>query len=183
MPCHMQALGIDAETILTCECKPKFAKFLEAEHGDRIQHHMSSLSALATKNVTRCSWHGTACPGVAPSALDEERIDILTAGPPCQPYTIKRMRNGVGACGKVQEHPLFHASWDMLLEVVSIWRPRAIVLEQVPAFDTPTDDGGDDTWCQLFQEALADMGYASEMFMMQLSAWVEVRRDRSSQLH
>ena len=66
--------------------------------------------------------------------MKECEIDLLAGGPPCQPFS-KAGRNGIRRLveeGKREAHDQRRDLWRSYLEIVSLARPRAIIMENVP---------------------------------------------------
>jgi site-specific DNA-cytosine methylase len=142
-----------------CETAKRSRAFLDTEFRHRVTHCVSDAMDLLDRGATKCVWHGNSCSGVSPQC---GRLDLMTFGPPCQPFTRKRVKSGKGKQGGAEEHPDFHLATDSLLQIVDTWRPRGLTIEQVPEFDLECGIP-DGSWCKYVQKHLAALGYASSI--------------------
>ena len=144
----------------------------------RVDHFFKDVNELVDQAVAKCDWHGPRCEGVCRKG---ERLDSLTLGPPCQAFTRRRSHKGTTAkTGSVSGHPLFSYSVDFILLMMEQWNPRGLIMEQVPAFKNDADvgDGVSSSWCDYLQRELASCGYSSEVFVLSLTQWIDISRDR-----
>lgn len=126
-------------TVLYCEIEPYCREVLLARMHDGqldaapIAHDLRWLDGSA--------WRG--------------RLDLLTAGFPCQPYSLSGDRTGADHDGD---------AWPATREFVRVARPRALLLENVPGILSMPE------WGTVLGE-LADCGYVGCWFCLPASAF------------
>jgi site-specific DNA-cytosine methylase len=178
-------MQIPATTVLVAEKIPSASQFLSRTFAKRIDHHFKDVNDLVETTLVKCSWHGKKCSGLCPKSMAgcTNRIDLVTAGPPCQAFTGRRSHTGSTLkTGKVTEHPAFSLTVDFMILFMQTYRPRGLIMEQVPGLRNADDQARGGSWCTDFQHSLAALGYTSEVFTLSMQDWIDVARDRSREL-
>ena len=175
---RFQALGLPFETVFVAEKMVGARAALTTLTNGKANHTFHDVSCLVDGDFPKCQSHGDMCCGLSP---DNVKLDLVTAGPPCQPFTNRRVKSGKGRSGSVREHPDVWLTMDFIPAFIAKWRPRGLILEQVKPFcRTDPEDGSGDSWCTTLQKSLAKLGYDSEFFNLDLETWVECVRGRCS---
>lgn len=95
------------------------------------------------------------------------RIDVIAGGPPCQPFSKagrSKIRDAVQK-GLRDPHDQRRDLWQSYLEVISIARPRAVIMENVPDMALDREMFILRSMCQ----RLEDMNYSVEVRIVQTS--------------
>lgn len=172
-----QALYIPANTLVAAESSPGLQKHLKKSFGVRISHLVKDVVDLTSDEVAKCCIHSAKCHAICRSTLPQ--IDLMTLGPPCQPFTNRRQRSGnTKSTGASAEHPLFALSTSVPLRAIGLWKPRGVILEQVEAFAAEVPESAHGSWLADLQAGLSDLGYCSSAFKLRLSDWITCSRDR-----
>jgi site-specific DNA-cytosine methylase len=135
LACKVIGLPFTAEVVSEIEEEARafvVQNIPEAQHivGDTKVH--GACSGYCSRHARNCTWEE-----------GDGHLDILCAGPPCQPFSAFRQSSGDKT--PVAQHRLFpvtfgyggdgtHDPEDSLVHLVKKRRPAAIILEQVEAF-------------------------------------------------
>jgi site-specific DNA-cytosine methylase len=174
-------MGIPVETEFIAEKVKGALKFAMTAFEGSINHAFTDVTDLLAEPLVKCKRHGASCTGVNRSSY--QRLDLVTLGPPCQPLSRRRSHSGhtPRTSKTAAQHPDIWLSCDFIISYVEMYRPRGLIIEQVPQFaeSAPDVDGGYESWAAKLQEGLSRLGYSSEMFDLSLDTWIDVARDRT----
>lgn len=99
--------------------------------------------------------------------LRDAKVDVLAGGPPCQPFSKagrSKIRDAVQK-GQRDPHDQRRDLWQSYVEVISIARPRAVIMENVPDMALDREMFILRSMCQ----RLEDMDYSVEVRIVQTS--------------
>ena len=133
-----RCIGVPVHCLLAAEKDPRLREVLAGVHGDKhVDHIFSSMSdACGYHPSGECSLHSESC-----TVPIVNGIDMLVAGPPCQPYSSQRNRSVVRPNQHHGYGVLFGGTAGCeipaegsLLEVIKARRPRGGIIEEVKGF-------------------------------------------------
>jgi len=105
---------------------------------------------------------------VSAETFGNEKIDVLTAGFPCQSFSIAGKRKGMS--GEDTRGTLFFEIWRLAREL----RPRILLLENVPGLLSSRD--GEDFYTII--KSLDEIGYVGEWTCLNTRWWLPQNRER-----
>jgi site-specific DNA-cytosine methylase len=170
-----RAMGIDSHIQAACDKKACARRFMVRNHAGKVSHVYKDAEVMLS-DVNRgpceiCS--GPRCEAVL------SRPDFVRMGMPCQAYSRARSRKQLGSNrqGDPRDHVLWSTCFETTLKYLEVRRPRGFLVEEVLGFGD-TDSVTGERYIVMFQEAAADLGYATRSFVLKAGIWSEVQRDR-----
>jgi site-specific DNA-cytosine methylase len=164
-------MGIEFTIVACCDVKESAAKFVLKNHKSRVQHYFKDAESLIAKSGF-CEVHQKNC------SLQDERIDIVIAGTPCQPFSAMRDRGGsTSRTGRPDRHPGWDTTFVTLKQIVQEWEPSLMLLEQVCAFSSCRSDEPASP-LEMFGRLMLKFFKAVRSVELHNSVWTTVKRDR-----
>jgi site-specific DNA-cytosine methylase len=164
-------MGIPAVVLGCAEKKKTPQRFLLHNFGTKMGHLFTDNSAFL-EGHGHCLVHNRVC------NVPAERPDFTAGGLPCQPFTCNRTHTGTSArTGAVSGHPDFSTVMNTWGSYLHIRQPGAFFIEEVPDFNSMSEDGNSYMWN--FSQHCVKAGYAVRAMTMNHNVWVNFPRERT----
>ena len=148
-PCFIQALDIDFQIISASEINENYRAFCEANYPGRFLHFFPSIQdQVAQQQGQKCeickgSLAGDTFGCVPKNDLPHGRdVSLLFTGSPCDPFSQQRSKRWSDG---VSVHSQFDLTMSSVVNLYTLYEPRAGVFEQVHGFTLPFNKGGGET--------------------------------------
>jgi hypothetical protein len=162
-----EIMGIQASTEVICDVKGAAQRSAACTRDGKFIHQFKDLNDIIS-GYGPCLRHGSS---ECPVPLEP---DLLTAGLPCQPFSVQRDHRRVGP----RSHRSFHLVEKFWLYIDFV-KPKGMMIEEVLGFQrVDAADPDDRSFLQQFAEDGARRGYAVRAVCAEAGAWGEAERRR-----
>jgi site-specific DNA-cytosine methylase len=170
----LQALGVPHNILVAADSKKFAVEFVLANLKDSISHMMTSVDD-AIHGQGYCAVHDRVCEPKFP-----DNIDVLVAGPPCQPFSRQREFSGrtPRTSKQCEGHPDYPLTMEFVPQAIKRFSPHVWVVEQVTNFGDTAANG--EPYINTFVANVIKAGFRGgiEAIELQCQTWANIARNR-----